>query len=97
MWTIEELCGLLLETASATKRIDKGVILKALGRELMSETVFHNVHVAVFALWIILLLPWVPFAAIAAMAFDAGPTAGAYLYCYVHLDVSGYGFCCVEV
>jgi 3-methyladenine DNA glycosylase/8-oxoguanine DNA glycosylase len=31
VWTIEELCGLLPETASATKRIDKGLILKALG------------------------------------------------------------------
>jgi hypothetical protein len=30
IWTIEELCGLLPETASATKRIDKGLILKAL-------------------------------------------------------------------
>jgi hypothetical protein len=31
IWTIEELCSLLPETASATKRIDKGLILKALG------------------------------------------------------------------
>jgi hypothetical protein len=31
VWTIEELCGLLPEMASATKRIDKGLILKALG------------------------------------------------------------------
>jgi IS1 family transposase len=31
VWTIEELCGLLPETASAAKRIDKGLILKALG------------------------------------------------------------------
>lgn len=31
VWTIEELCGLLPEAASATKRIDKGLILKALG------------------------------------------------------------------
>jgi IS1 family transposase len=31
IWIIEELCGLLPETASATKRIDKGLILKALG------------------------------------------------------------------
>jgi hypothetical protein len=33
IWTIEELRGLLLETASATKRIDKGLILKALGEQ----------------------------------------------------------------
>ncbi len=33
VWTIEELCGLLPETASATKRIDKGLILKALGEQ----------------------------------------------------------------
>jgi hypothetical protein len=31
VWTIEGLCGLLPETTSATKRIDKGLILKALG------------------------------------------------------------------
>jgi hypothetical protein len=30
-WTIEELCGLLHEMASATKRIDKRLIVKALG------------------------------------------------------------------
>ena len=34
VWTIEELCGLLPETASATKRIDKGPILKALGEKV---------------------------------------------------------------
>ena len=31
--TIDELCGLLPEMASATKRIDKGLILKALGEQ----------------------------------------------------------------
>jgi hypothetical protein len=31
IWTIEELCGLLPEMASATKRTDRGLILKALG------------------------------------------------------------------
>jgi hypothetical protein len=30
VWAIEELCGLLPEMSSATKRIDKGLILKAL-------------------------------------------------------------------
>jgi hypothetical protein len=30
VWTIEELCGLLPETASATKRINKELLLKAL-------------------------------------------------------------------
>jgi len=34
VWTIGELCGLLPETASATKRIDKGLILKALGERI---------------------------------------------------------------
>lgn len=33
IWTIEELCGLLPETASAATRIDKGLILKALGEQ----------------------------------------------------------------
>ncbi len=33
VWSIEELCGLLPETASAAKRIDKGLILKALGEQ----------------------------------------------------------------
>jgi hypothetical protein len=31
IWTIEELCGLLPVIASATKRIDKGLMLRALG------------------------------------------------------------------
>jgi IS1 family transposase len=31
VWTVEEMCGLLPETPSAAKRIDKGLILKALG------------------------------------------------------------------
>ena len=31
VWNIEEMCALLPETLSATKRIDKGLILKALG------------------------------------------------------------------
>ena len=30
VWTIEELCGLLPEIASATKRIDRDLVLKAL-------------------------------------------------------------------
>src|SRR6266849_1740220 len=33
VWTIEELCALLPEMAHATKRIDKGLILKALWEE----------------------------------------------------------------
>jgi len=33
VWTVEELCSLLHKTASATKRIDKGLILKALGEQ----------------------------------------------------------------
>jgi hypothetical protein len=32
--TIEELCALLPESASAAKRIDKGLILKALGEKV---------------------------------------------------------------
>jgi hypothetical protein len=34
VWVIKELCGLLPESASATKRIDKGLILKALGERV---------------------------------------------------------------
>jgi hypothetical protein len=34
VWTIEELCGLLPETACSTKCIDKGLILKALGEKI---------------------------------------------------------------
>jgi hypothetical protein len=33
VWTIEGLCGLLPEMASAAKRIDKGLILKAFGEK----------------------------------------------------------------
>jgi hypothetical protein len=34
VWTIEEMCALLPESPSATKRIDKGLILKALGEKV---------------------------------------------------------------
>ena len=34
VWAVEELCGLLPETASAAKRIDKRLILKALGEKV---------------------------------------------------------------
>jgi len=34
VWTIEQLCGLLPETAPAATRIDKGLILKALGEKV---------------------------------------------------------------
>jgi hypothetical protein len=37
VWTIKELCGLLPETASVTKRIDKGLILKALEKGRVSR------------------------------------------------------------
>jgi IS1 family transposase len=33
VWNLDEMCSLLPETASATKRIDKGLILKALGKQ----------------------------------------------------------------
>jgi hypothetical protein len=34
VWSIEEMCALLPDRASATKRIDKGLILKALGEKV---------------------------------------------------------------
>ncbi len=42
VWTIEELCSLLPETASATKRIDRGLILKALGDRQGHEGIRHR-------------------------------------------------------
>jgi hypothetical protein len=33
-WAVEELCGLLPETTSAAKRINKGLTLKALGEQI---------------------------------------------------------------
>lgn len=33
VWTVEEMCALLPEAPSAAKRIDKGLILKALGEK----------------------------------------------------------------
>jgi len=33
VWSVEELCGLLPEPTPTTKRIDKGLILKALGEQ----------------------------------------------------------------
>lgn len=40
----------------------------------------HKIHVGLFVLWIVLLLPWVPFAPLSAMAFDAGPSFWVYLF-----------------
>jgi hypothetical protein len=34
VWSIEEMCSLLPEAESAAKRIDKGIILKALGDKI---------------------------------------------------------------
>jgi hypothetical protein len=33
VWSLEKMCALLPETASAAKRIDKELILKALGEK----------------------------------------------------------------
>jgi len=38
VWSIEEMCGLLPEQESAVKRIDKGLILKALASERDSRS-----------------------------------------------------------
>src|ERR1700688_4901630 len=38
------------------------------------------IHKVLFVLWIIILVPWLPFAAFSGMAFDAGPTFSAYLF-----------------
>jgi len=35
VWSIEEMCGLLPQAESAAKRIDKGIILKALGEKIV--------------------------------------------------------------
>ena len=37
-------------------------------------------YTALYVFWIILLVPWVPFAPLSLMAFDAGPSFGAYLF-----------------
>jgi hypothetical protein len=34
VWSLEEMCALLAESPSAAKRIDKGLILKALGEKV---------------------------------------------------------------
>jgi hypothetical protein len=33
VWSIEEMCGLIQTQQSATKKIDKGLILKTLGEQ----------------------------------------------------------------
>jgi hypothetical protein len=45
----------------------------------MRENILHYIHVAVYVLWIILLVPWLPLASAVAMAFDEGPSFTAYL------------------
>jgi len=34
----------------------------------------------VFYFWLVLILPWFVFAGLAGMAFDGGPTRGAYVF-----------------
>jgi hypothetical protein len=45
--------------------------------EILANETLHKV---LFVLWIILLVPWLPFAPLSAMAFDAGPNFWAYLF-----------------
>ena len=46
IWTIAELCGLLPEMPSATKRIDKGLILKAPGEASeLAKPLIHPIFV----------------------------------------------------
>jgi hypothetical protein len=40
----------------------------------------QNIRKPLFVFWIILLLAWVLFAPICVMAFDAGPSFGAYFF-----------------
>ena len=40
----------------------------------------NTVGTAFFWLWILLLIPWIPFFPLSAMAFDAGYTLEAYVF-----------------
>ena len=40
----------------------------------------HHVKTALFVLWGVLFLPWLPFALLSGMTFDAGYTARAYIF-----------------
>lgn len=46
----------------------------------MKKLTIQEIQVGLFFLWIILLLPWLLLAPISAMAFDAGPSIGAYFF-----------------
>jgi hypothetical protein len=41
---------------------------------------FQRLYKALYVFWIILIVPWVPFALLAGMAFDSGPSFSAYLF-----------------
>ena len=41
--------------------------------------IIDKLYTGLYVFWIMLLVPWVPFAPASAMAIDAGPSFGAYL------------------
>ncbi len=46
----------------------------------MEKQTLDKVAAVLLFLWIVLLLPWLPFAAMSGMAFDAGPKFAVYIF-----------------
>jgi len=46
----------------------------------MKKLTTHEVHVALFFLWVALFLPWLVLAPFLGMAFEGSPTFGAYVF-----------------
>ena len=80
------MCALLPETPSFTKRIDKRAYSEGSrkeGRNLKKPLTAEEINWAtlfVLLLSLVLLVPWLMMAPLAAMAFDPGPSPGAYVF-----------------
>ena len=46
----------------------------------MNKLTAEEITKGLFFLWIVLLLPWLVFAPLSGMAFDAGPTFAVYVF-----------------
>lgn len=46
----------------------------------MNKQTFEQIAAGLFLVWVVLLLPWLLFAALSLMAFDAGPSLAVYIF-----------------
>jgi hypothetical protein len=46
----------------------------------MNKQTLEQIAAGLFLFWLVLLLPWLPFAALSGMAFDAGSKFAVYVF-----------------